>query len=94
MTIVGQASSRRRLVLQYGARNVPVVEGAPVVVGRHGRADLVIERPSVSRRHARFVVFGGVLFVEDLESRNGVFVNGERIHARALLAPAVSATRP
>jgi pSer/pThr/pTyr-binding forkhead associated (FHA) protein len=51
-----------------------------LILGREqGAADLVIEDPGVSRRHARFIAEGGSVVVEDLGSSNGTFVNGERI---------------
>jgi pSer/pThr/pTyr-binding forkhead associated (FHA) protein len=49
-----------------------------LTVGRLG-ADLSIDDPLLSRRHARFVVRDGRLFVNDLDSTNGTFVNGLRI---------------
>jgi pSer/pThr/pTyr-binding forkhead associated (FHA) protein len=61
---------------------VPLVEGDQLVVGRSGGADVVIDVPTISRRHARFVVRGGQVYVEDLESHNGVSVNGQRIRDR------------
>ncbi|HEY6816391.1 MAG TPA: trypsin-like peptidase domain-containing protein [Croceibacterium sp.] len=51
-----------------------------VIVGRSvERADVVIPHDSVGRQHARFVRQGGRVFVCDLSSQNGVFVNGRRI---------------
>jgi hypothetical protein len=51
-----------------------------LILGReHGSADLVIEDPGVSRRHARVLPDGGGVIVEDLGSSNGTYVNGERI---------------
>ena len=38
-----------------------------------------IDLNSVSRRHARILVADGVATIEDLGSRNGTHVNGERI---------------
>lgn len=49
-----------------------------LTIGRLG-ADLSIDDPLLSRRHARFVVREGRLFVADLDSTNGTFVNGLRI---------------
>ncbi len=49
-----------------------------LTIGRLG-ADLTIDDPLLSRRHARFVVRDGRLFVNDLDSTNGTFVNGLRI---------------
>jgi len=46
------------------------------IVGRDGEADVRINDPSVSRRHARIVVEGSQVRVEDLESKNGTRVGG------------------
>ena len=48
------------------------------VVGRRPYCDLVLNDHTVSREHARFVREGGRWRVEDLQSRNGVRVNGKR----------------
>ena len=51
-----------------------------LILGREqGSADLVIDDPGVSRRHARVLADGGGVIVEDLGSSNGTYVNGERI---------------
>jgi hypothetical protein len=49
------------------------------VIGRSLECHLTIEDPLVSRRHARIVVGDGGAQIEDLESRNGVKVNGATI---------------
>jgi len=49
------------------------------VVGRSGECNLALDDPLVSRRHAHFRIGTDVVWVEDLGSRNGVTVNGERI---------------
>ena len=33
----------------------------------------------MSRRHARFESQNGIVYVEDLHSRNGTFLNGRRV---------------
>lgn len=54
----------------------------PTIVGRDIGCDFVVEGdPLVSRRHACFSISGGVPSVEDLGSRNGVYVDGQRIEA-------------
>src|SRR5437870_5045755 len=52
-----------------------------VVLGRDTGADVVLIDPSaeVSRRHARIVIRGTEVVLEDLGSSNGTFVNGERL---------------
>jgi pSer/pThr/pTyr-binding forkhead associated (FHA) protein len=51
----------------------------PYTIGRSHSCDLRLSDPSVSRRHCRLVVRGGRVWVHDLESANGTFVNGERV---------------
>jgi pSer/pThr/pTyr-binding forkhead associated (FHA) protein len=57
-----------------------------IVVGRGEAADVTLSDDFTSERHARFENRGGALFVEDLGSTNGTFVNGERIDERTDLA--------
>ena len=54
------------------------------VIGRHPDCDLVLDSNAVSRRHARIVADGDQFAVEDLGSRNGTFVNGERVQRQTL----------
>lgn len=49
------------------------------LLGRSPSVDLVIEDPLASRRHARLSVRVGSVTIEDLDSINGVYVNGERL---------------
>jgi pSer/pThr/pTyr-binding forkhead associated (FHA) protein len=74
--IVDGERGRRRLAL-----------GPELTVGRAEGSGLRLAGREVSRRHARFSCVGGVAFVEDLESRNGTFVNGERVHGGRRLRP-------
>lgn len=55
-------------------------------IGRQD-GDLVLEDPEVSRRHAVLRRSGGSVLVEDLDSTNGTFVNGERIERPITLGP-------
>lgn len=55
------------------------------IVGRFRECDIILPSESVSRRHARLFVERDGLFIEDLNSANGVFVNGVRIRERASL---------
>ena len=57
-----------------------------LVLGRQA-ADLVIEDPQVSRRHASVRPAGDTLEVEDHGSRNGTWVNGVRVDGTTRLAP-------
>jgi hypothetical protein len=55
-----------------------------VIVGRGPYCDLQILTHFVSREHARLISQGGVTLIEDLGSRNGVFVNSVRVERRQL----------
>lgn len=54
------------------------------VVGREQSCDTVLHGTEISRRHAELWVNGPVLAVRDLDSRNGVFVNGVRCQDTAV----------
>ncbi len=56
-----------------------------VVVGRWKEAPILIDGELVSRRHARFFEEDGRWYVEDLGSRNGTLVNGEKITTKRLV---------
>jgi len=51
----------------------------PVVVGRSSGADVPLLDPLVSRHHARLDLDDGVVYVTDLQSSNGTFLNGSRV---------------
>lgn len=55
------------------------IEQRQTVIGRGVGADIVIAEPLVSRQHARVTLTEGHVFIEDLGSRNGVFVNSVAI---------------
>lgn len=57
-------------------RGVTISVRGPVVIGRSPGADIVIGASYVSSRHARFVLMGQNLFIEDMQSTNGTMVNG------------------
>ena len=61
-----------------------LAEGSEVVMGRGMDAGLTLFEEMVSRHHARFSCQGGVVTVVDLGSKNGTFVNGDRIEERQL----------
>ena len=57
------------------------------VIGRESDyCHLVVPSPVVSRRHAQFRLQDGQWSIEDLRTRNGTWVNGQRIHSRTPLS--------
>lgn len=57
-----------------------------VVAGRNPESDLVLTDGHPSRRHARLFVSDEKVWVEDLGSANGTFVNGQKIVERVALS--------
>jgi len=60
------------------------IEGPETVVGRASNANVRLSDDGISRRHARIVQEGAILFIEDLNSANGTVVNGATISRQAL----------
>ena len=52
------------------------VKSEPLVLGREVTADIQLESLQVSRRHAKIWERDGQVFLQDLGSQNGTFVNG------------------
>jgi len=56
------------------------LEEETTVIGRSPECDISINEPSVSRRHAEITRKGNLLYIEDLSSQNGTWVNGHPIN--------------
>ncbi|MFN7974833.1 MAG: ATPase, T2SS/T4P/T4SS family [Acidobacteriota bacterium] len=69
-----------KLIFQWkgGTREVPLVR-ASYTVGRDPSCEVAIDDESLSRRHAEFRVEGEQVLVKDLGSRNGTWVDAQRI---------------
>jgi predicted component of type VI protein secretion system len=67
--------------LRYLQHDLELSEGQ-FAVGRNATCQLSLDDPLVSRRHALLIVTNDGVTIEDLQSRNGVLVNGRRIGGR------------
>jgi DNA-binding winged helix-turn-helix (wHTH) protein len=81
-TLPGRRTSCR---LVCGSQRIVLDEGE-TVVGRDPDLEACFESSSISRRHARLVVNGGVATLEDLGSKNGTWVNGARVSGPVTLS--------
>lgn len=52
-----------------------------LVIGRDKAVELYLDNRALSRRHAKIEKKGAAIWVADLGSQNGTFVNGQRIEA-------------
>ncbi|QDU76342.1 FHA domain protein [Bremerella volcania] len=57
------------------------------IVGARDTCDIVIDEPTVSGEHCRLEFDDGRVFIEDLQSTNGTFINGERIYKKKQIHP-------
>jgi len=80
---------RISLLITYrdGVRVVPLTEGQSTVLGRSPPADVSLRDASLSRQHACIELLEGEVWVEDLQSTNGTWLNGARIE-RVKVEPA------
>jgi phosphoserine phosphatase RsbU/P len=62
------------------------VTRSPFRIGRLPECDLSLRDARISREHAQILLEDGKYFIEDLESRHGIFVNGQKV-ARHELRP-------
>ena len=62
-----------------------LLEKEQVFLGRDASNEIPIADPEISRRHARFLVRPEGVFLEDLGSTNGTFLNGLRVSVPQVL---------
>jgi pSer/pThr/pTyr-binding forkhead associated (FHA) protein len=78
-----------RLVVERGTDQKRVVHlhSEQTIVGRRHDCDVRILSSQVSRRHCLLSIQNGYLNVEDLDSSNGTFINGQRAVGKQILHP-------
>ncbi len=72
--------------LVSGAGTIALCDGEHLV-SREPGASVWLDSPAVSRRHARLIVKAAQATIEDLGSKNGTFVCGERVSSPVPLRP-------
>lgn len=76
LTVVGGAAKAAEINLKL-----------PTTIGRGRDATLTLPHPLVSRKHCEIFERDGKLYVRDLKSLNGTFIDSERIDGIAELSP-------
>ncbi len=80
----------RTLAVHYWVEyrgNAIELRGGQLLIGRSAMCRLVLDDPLVSRQHAEFRQVGDAIFLFDLKSVNGVFVNGKRVEQKQEIRP-------
>ncbi len=75
----GSGGRRAPVITLRFAGRVFTLEDGEHVLGRGDGCRVVIDAAGVSRHHARIVVAGDSVLIDDLGSKNGTYVNRERI---------------
>lgn len=57
-----------------------------IIIGRDPDSDIQIDNIAISREHARIVKGPNDYLIEDLNSKNGIFVDGKKINKKYLKA--------
>jgi DNA-binding winged helix-turn-helix (wHTH) protein len=76
--VTGPAGENASYRLLWGVREISLGEGINVL-GRDRDSVAWIDAATVSRQHARIDISDGEATLEDLESKNGTYIGGERI---------------
>ncbi len=66
-----------------GGESIPLLKKS-LMVGRRESCDVVLRFSNVSAHHCQLTVSGGYWYIRDLQSRNGVKVNGVRVSEKRL----------
>ena len=74
-----------RYVHKLGIPNHIALTGEPLSIGRSREADIPLLDDKVSRVHCGIRLSDGEFYLKDLKSRNGVFINGQRVEDTAKL---------
>ncbi len=85
MTANPAPTTDREFRLLWETREISLGAGENIL-GRDRKAVVWVDDPSVSRHHARILIAGPEARLEDLGSKNGTLLNGERIEGITILA--------
>lgn len=71
------------LIPQGGGDPIPLLK-KQLLVGRRESCDIVLRFANVSAHHCQLYVNGGYWYVRDMQSRNGVKVNGIKVQEKRI----------
>lgn len=82
---VERLTGPQRMALGAASGSQVSLRGTRMVIGRDPSCECPLDYPMISWRHAEVTREGAGIFVTDLGSRNGTYVNGVRISAKTAL---------
>lgn len=72
-----------QLVPQGGGDSIPLLR-EKLTIGRLESCDICLRLPNLSKQHCELVFQDGYWWIRDLNSTNGIKVNGERVQRKVL----------
>jgi hypothetical protein len=84
----GRVPSSARLIAEHGgglSAGQTFIVGSGLVIGRADGIEVPIEDTFASGRHARVFDHDGLVYIEDMNSTNGTYLNGRRVDGQELL---------
>lgn len=75
-----------KLVPKSGDPPIPLMK-KEITIGRRTTCDITLPMPTISGKHCELMVSDGYWYVKDLDSRNGIKVNGSPVTKRKRLIP-------
>lgn len=88
---VGQASASTPSLAEVTSSQIllnrPFQGSQSLTVGRAQTCDVTLDGLQISNAHARLSLAGGDVTLEDLNSTNGVYLNGERVTTKVAVRP-------
>ncbi len=79
-------SARLVVIEPNGTRREVAINASPFRIGRQAGNELTLRDSRISRQQAQILATDGVMVLEDMGSRHGTFVNGERVLRHELKA--------
>lgn len=87
-TAAGQHQKVEPYLIQLSGRETGQnynLNNRTVKIGRDATCEICVDDPHVSRVHATITTVNGELFIKDLDSTNGIFVNGNKVTEHRLM---------
>jgi adenylate cyclase len=83
-----ESDDNGELVPEGGGDNIPLVR-SPLILGRRESCDICLKFPNISGRHCEMFFKDGFWHIRDLNSTNGLKVNGDPVPpgGKKILAP-------
>lgn len=63
---------------EFAGEKLPL-SSKPIVMGRSSKSTLVLSDEAISSTHCQVSLIDGIVYVKDLQSRNGTYINGKRL---------------